>query len=182
MYILRKNKLLIILFLIVMSLSACGKKKREKVKAYNEQGLINFKNGQYQEAVYQYDEAILLNPEHGESYNNRGHALTANQQYALALMDYEKAIELKSDNFETYAYRGVCYYAQDKVDQAFDDYNKAIQLNPKDGKAYRYRGFVYVYDKKENFKGCSDWRKACELDVNLCDAYQNGKQSGLCVL
>ena len=183
MKIYNKNQFVLLgLAFLLLGLSACGQSSFKKAKVLNEQGLVDFEKGLFDAAIDKYDQAILISPKYGPSYNNRGHAYTVNQQFALALMDYKKAIELDSDDFETYANRGLCYYYQDNVDQAFDDYNKAIELNPKDGDAYRYRGFVYFYNKKDTFQGCSDWRKACELDETLCEAYEKEKQKGGCIL
>ena len=64
------------------------------------------------------------------------------------------------------------------TDQAIKDYTKAIELNPELAEAYDARGFVYFDKLGDKNRGCTDWKKACDLGV--CENYNLAKRNGDC--
>jgi len=75
-------------------------------------------------------------------------------------------------------YRGVVNNYKGQNDQAIDDLTKAIEVNPKDAAVYLFRGIIYFEDLGNKVKGCSDFKKACELGE--CKTYNLAKQNGDC--
>ena len=62
-----------------------------------------------------------------------------------------------------YHNRGKDYLENGQYDNALKDFNKAIEINPKYADAYHDRGYLYYEKLGDKDKGCSDFKKACEL-------------------
>jgi len=84
----------------------------------------------YDQAIADYTEAIVLDPNSVAPYNNRGVAYNAKGLYDLAIADETKAIALKPDAAECYWNRGVAYQAKGRRDQAIADFRVALNLIP----------------------------------------------------
>jgi len=87
-------------------------------------------NGQYDQAVSDYNRAIALKPDLAMAYEARGNSYYKLRQYDWAITDYTRAIALRPDNAEGYGNRGNAYLAQFKPDKAIADYAKALKLDP----------------------------------------------------
>ena len=146
--------------------------------AYYNRGIAYAKKGQYDRAIEDYNKAISINPNYAKAYNNRGFAYDKKGQYDRAIEDYNKAIALNPNDADAYYNRGFAYADKKQYDRAIKDYNKAIALNPNLALAYTNRGFLYLVKLGNKKKGCSDWKKACELGD--CRNYELAKEKGDC--
>jgi tetratricopeptide (TPR) repeat protein len=155
-----------------------------KKKIKRETGILIFKGiqydnqGQYNEAISEYNKAIELDPKYDDSYNKRGLVYYNKKNYEQAIEDYTTAIQLNSKNTDAYNNRGIVYYQLDQNDKAISDYTKAIEINPEYAKAYHNRGLTYIIKLKNIEKGCADWYKACELGE--CTNYNTAKEKNIC--
>ena len=86
-----KTVLLLGLVLLVMATVACSLSPAET--AYN-RGWDYAEQGDYENAIEAYDEAIRLNPQYAKAYNNRGIAYGLLGQQEQADRDFAKAKEL----------------------------------------------------------------------------------------
>lgn len=156
----------------------------QKKKIKKETGIHIFKGiqsddlGKYTQALDEFKKAIEINPDYADSYNKRGLVYYNQAQYELAIKDYNFAIQLNPKYTDAYNNRGIVYFELEKYDLAISDYSKAIELDPKYAKAYHNRGLIYVAKLKNYDKGCSDWKKACELGE--CTNYNIAKEKGFC--
>ena len=75
---------------------------------YFEKGNDYFKQGDYQEAIEQYDEAILLNPQDASAYYNRGLAYhhLGPVHAELSIQDHEEAVRLDPQYADSYYEEG----------------------------------------------------------------------------
>lgn len=105
-------------------------------------GSIYNANGEAVQAIEQFDQAILLQPEFPEAFNNRGVAYFNNGQFSRAIGDYVQALDFRPDYSSALQNRGNAYAAKGQYDRAIEDYNKAIELRPA-AAAYRNRGNAY---------------------------------------
>ena len=92
------------------------------------------------DALFAYDQAIRLKPDHAEAYNNRGAAKGWLGRYDDALADCDQAIRLKPDYAEAYNNRGNAKAELGRRDDALADYDEAIRLKPNHAEAYNNRG------------------------------------------
>jgi lipoprotein NlpI len=96
--------------------------------------------GDYDRAIADFNEAILLRPEYASAYNNRGNAWGNKGGYDRAIEDYSEAIRLTPNYALAYNNRGKAWNHKGDYDRAIADYSEAIRLNPKDAWAYVNRG------------------------------------------
>ena len=134
--------------------------------------------GNYAQAIVEFTNAIKINPDYADSYNKRGLVYYNQAQYEQSIKDYGIAIQLNPKYTDAYNNRGIIYFDMEKYDLAISDYSKAIELDPKYAKAYHNRGLIYVTKLKNYDKGCSDWKKACELGE--CTNYKIAREKGFC--
>jgi tetratricopeptide (TPR) repeat protein len=155
----------------------CVKKSPNKARIYNNFGLALDNEGKTEEAIYYYNQAILMAPYYELAYNNRGYTYLKIDQNQLAIKDFDKAISLKEDYADAYNNRGNAYAKLGHYQNAFEDFNKAISLKEDYADAYNNRAIIYfTQDKKEI--GCSDAQKACGL--GNCKALGIAKSKGDC--
>ena len=88
--------LLIILCMGVLSFSGC-----KTVDDYN-RGVTYHKEGQLDQAIFEYSKAIEVNPRFVEAYFNRGFAYLNNGQYEHAISDFNKVIEINPKHSKAY--------------------------------------------------------------------------------
>lgn len=145
---------------------------------YNWHGLLAGKEDlDYERAIWNFSEAIELDPLYATAYGNRGIAYSKLGNYEKAIEDYNKAIELYPGYAKAYFNRGFTYSKLQEYKKALDDYNQAIKLNPENANAYVLRGVVYS-NLGDIESACADQKKACEL--GLCEGLEIARQKGLC--
>ena len=115
-----------------------------------------------------------------EAYIKQGVAHAKLKKYNQAIEAFSQAIKLDPNNAEYYYKRAVTYGNINQHQRAIEDFNEAIRLNPKYAEAYSNRGFVYMVKLNNKEKGCSDWKRACELGdcINLNLAIKKGVCKG----
>jgi tetratricopeptide (TPR) repeat protein len=131
--------------------------------------------GEFQNALADYNQAIILNPSSVASYNNRGilkKEKLNDPQGALA--DYNQAIAIDPNLVEAYLNRGILKYQKLNDPQgALADYNQAIAINPNLALAYNNRGSL-KYKKLNDPQGAlADYTRAIALNPNDFKTYAN---------
>jgi tetratricopeptide (TPR) repeat protein len=131
--------------LITLIIAGCVKIQRPSLDAESHiyRGHHNFLNGNYDEAISDYNRAIELNPEFSEAYYTRGSAYDRKGQYNHAIDDYTKAIELNPYFVEAYSNRGVANGIIGRYDRSISDLKKAIEIRPNFADSYYNRGSAY---------------------------------------
>ena len=137
-----------------------------------EEGNKSYYQGNYNNAVERYSEAIQINPNSDKSYYNRGRAYYYLQDYNAAIADYTKAIKIDSQNASAYYNRGYVYTELQKYKEAVADYTKVIELHSDFAGAYYNRGVSYGKLKKYN-EAINDYIKAIQLNSNYAKSYNN---------
>jgi len=136
----------------------------------NKEGVHLAKQGNFQEALKRFNEAIEIKSDYSWSYYNRGLIYYKIKKYQQAITDYNKAIDLDPNYDGNYLNRGCIQYEIGNYRQAITDFNKAIELNPKEGKVYYNRGGAYT-KLGNNKQAIVDFNKAIELAPENSDAY-----------
>ena len=96
-------------------------------KAFNE-GVTASANGNFDEAIAKFNEALTTNPACSDCFYNIGVANVGKKDYEKAEEAYKKSIELKADNAEAYHGLVNVYTAQRKFDLATEAGKKAAEL------------------------------------------------------
>lgn len=118
---------------------------------YSSLGYILYSSGDFQGAIENYSQAILLNSEDLKSYLSRGLAFSQTKNYQNAIADFNEAIRLCPQYAQAYAERGIALAAIGENQSAIEDCNRAIQLDPQYVRAYFGRGAARFYSA--NYQG-----------------------------
>lgn len=98
--------------------------------AYTHRGVAHYDLAAYDTAIADYDEAIRLDPRHGEAYNNRAWTLFRSGRAKAALADADMAVTLLSTESYVWDTRGHVHEALGNRDAAIRDYRQAVALDP----------------------------------------------------
>jgi len=105
-------------------------------------------------AIREYNQALLLKPEYAEAYNDRGHAYYWKWQYDNAIADFTKAIELRPVYPNAFNNRGAAYMASGRSRAlAIADFDQALRLKP---------DFRNAHVNRANALGLGQWRRALD--------------------
>lgn len=144
---------------------------------HNNIGVALAEQGQINEAIDHYNEAIRLKPNYADAYNNKGSLYGDLRQYRTAIENFNKAIALKSDDAKAYYNRGTAYFYLGRYQQAIDDFNESIRITNDYADALHNRAVVYF--KSGNMKmACEEARKNCEK--GFCKTMEQFKSQGYC--
>ncbi|GAB4303562.1 MAG: tetratricopeptide repeat protein [Marinilabiliales bacterium] len=138
--------------------------------AYNNRANI-FKNiGKIDDAIQDYNMALLYEGETAEIFTNMGIVYAMKQDYRLAVNYFNKAIALNKSYYLPYYNRAKTFAEIGVFDKALDDLNKVVELKSDFSMAYFTRGMIY-YKIGNNYNACKDISKANELGLNLAKDY-----------
>jgi len=110
-----------------------------------EEGIDDYSEGNYSEAVQLFNEALSRDPEQGIAYFYRGLIFAIINNYQEALKDFNRAIEIQPKEISLdriYDLRGNCYEDLGDRQKAIKDYEKAIEINPSLVSAHHRRGSI----------------------------------------
>ena len=93
-------------------------------------GHVHMKHGDFQSAIKDYTNAIIINPTFAGAYNARGMANRKMKDFHAALQDYNTALSLHNNFAATYNNRGVIYMEIRQIEAALTDFDKALNIEP----------------------------------------------------
>jgi len=134
-----------------------------------EQGKEHFEKADYNSAIADFTQAILIDPNMAEAYTYRSWAHGRNNNNEQALIDANEAIRCNPQLAMGYFVRG---RLQSDNDRAIADYNEAIRLDPNHVDAYNNRGVSYE-NKNDYDRAIADYIKAIRLNPHYIIAYSN---------
>ncbi|NJR14713.1 MAG: tetratricopeptide repeat protein [Calothrix sp. CSU_2_0] len=111
--------------------------------SYSKNAFNEYKLGNYQGAIDNYNLALKVNPNDAEIYSHRGAAKASLKKYQDAIADYDKAIEINPESVESYVNRGLLFASLGNYEKAIQDYNISIKIDPKYDNAYFNRGVAH---------------------------------------
>lgn len=144
----------------------------QTAKEYFERGNKRFNDGDYDNAIADFDEAIRLNPDFAAAWSSRGVAWGMKEEFDKTINDLNEAIRLNPGNASAWSNRGSAWSGKGEQDKAIDDINEAIRLNSEDAIAWMNRGIAWV-EKNEQNKAIDDLNEAVRLGPNLAEVWSN---------
>jgi len=115
-------------------------------------------NKQYNKAIRDYEQAIVLAPDKNTLYGSMGKTYFDMGQVQKAIEKYNIGINLPEPYSEILINRGVAYGAQKKFDLALIDINKGLSLDKDNANGLLSRGLIY-YSQKQLSKAIPDLEK-----------------------
>ncbi|RKY30123.1 MAG: hypothetical protein DRP68_06435, partial [Candidatus Omnitrophota bacterium] len=110
------------------------------------------KEGNFEEAISHYSEAIKLDPFDYLSLYNRGLAYQMLNKIPEALEDYTRAEKIAPDDAKIYFNKGICLSILERMEEAKENFEKAIALRPSFAKKIeqlRNKFHLPIPDKKK---------------------------------
>lgn len=147
----------------------------EKAQEHLLRGMRKRADGELDNAIAEYNQAIQLDPALVDAYNNRGNAYAEKGDQVRAIEDFDKAIELKPDHVAAYFNRGLSYQLGGYPEKALEDYQEALKLDPPEtllSRLFLHLGILYATLDDEE-RALSHLTKAIELDPNNVIAYND---------
>jgi len=103
-------------------------KSPHKARAYNNLGWAYYNQGNFTEAISDYNKAIEINPQYIYSYDDRGLIYAQEGNFTQAIAEYNKAIKINPYYAQIYYHRGLAFSKQNNNPQALEDMEKAKEL------------------------------------------------------
>ena len=132
----------LLLSLLLFGTMASG----QDVKALTTQGIEQCNDGQFDQAIGTFNQALKQKPNDPNLLYLRGRAYTAKGQYDRALADLNQAIKLNPSYGQAYFSRAMVYCYQENFDEAVKDIDKAASHGYKDA------DFLKLMQKKAEMK------------------------------
>ena len=126
-------------------------------------GMKSLLEGKFDEAITDFNQAIMIEPKNIEAYKNRGLAFCKKMQWDNAIADYSKIIEFDSNNSAAYGTRGYAFFRMNQFEAAIDDFSKIIEIGSKNADDYYFRGDAYRRTNQWEYAR-ADLEKALQLN------------------
>ena len=156
-----------------LDVDRCKGARENLASAYYSFGRSAYRNGDYQEAILYYSNAIDIDPEIGyDIYLKRGALRDYLDDEEGAIADYSRAILRKPDVVISYKARGDAYIRTGRYEKALEDYGEAIALGAKAPDIFVLRGFAFGHLGRYE-EAISAYDKAIEIKPDYAMAYFN---------
>ena len=136
-------------------------------ESYNGRGIIFAEEGDYLNAIKDYDKAISLKHDYFDANLNKAVALKDISKFNEAIEYFEICIKLRPNDFKIYINLGNLYRDLRKYNAAYRCYTQAIKLNQNFAEAYSNRGDLLESYLKQFEKAIEDYGKALRINKNL---------------
>ncbi len=160
------------LTLMAFAVSACAPAGSKS----NQKGLEAYQDGDYQNAVYLFKQAITQEPSEEAYYCNLGQAYCAQGYYEEAIESFTQAAQLGSSLFYSYRGMGLAYNGLEEYDKAIESFNQAIEAAGSLDSSCRLDVVGYRAEAKTaigDYTGAlEDYNQLIEANYRLRDIYQ----------
>ena len=140
-------------------------------KYYIDVGRAYANEGKYDDAIWFYQRALIIQPNSDTAFCNMGLAYYHIDEISKALNMCKKAIYSNPKNIELYKYLGMLYNDMQDYYKAYKAYSKATEINPKDLDSLIYIGDFYGVIKKDFNLSQKFYKKAIEASPKDYRAY-----------
>jgi tetratricopeptide (TPR) repeat protein len=119
------------------------------------------KQGQMEEAVAQYRDALEIRPDDPEIHCNLGVAFFQMSEPDEAIAQYRKALEIAPDYAVAHNDLGIALFKKGELEEAIAQYRKALEIDPENADAHNNLGLA-LFKKGEVEEAIAQYRKALE--------------------
>ena len=113
-----------------------------EAKKYHSSGFEYFKNGQYEDAIRNYKQAIAESTLFVDAYLDLARTYTVIHNYEEAESTYMRLINILPNEPNGYYGLGRLYTEERKYVLALQQYDKALEIDPEDALAFYGKGYV----------------------------------------
>jgi Tfp pilus assembly protein PilF len=126
--------------------------------AYNEQGRT-------EDAIIEFQTALLINPDNAPVHNHLGLAYKTQGRTEAAVKEYVRAIQIDPAYARPHNNLGIIYFEQRRTEEAMKEFLTAIELDPSQSEAHRNLGVLYIEAGRLN-DAVKEFQIASDLDPN----------------
>src|SRR6516162_11761002 len=145
---------------------------RRLATAFNNRGVAHKFKGEYDRALEDYEQAILLNPSFANAYNNRGVIYRLKDEYDRAIRDYDQAIWLDRNVPAFFYNRAIAYSEKQDYDRALADFNAVLRFNSKNPLALYGKGLAEMKNGDAQ-AGMADIAAAKAINPNVAEEFEH---------
>lgn len=127
------------------------------------------REGEYEDAVWNFNKTIELSPTNSLAYYARGDAYFLQKKYDAAVKDFNEAVKLHPANSTAVELRGMSYTHKGDYDKAIADFTRLIKLHYHVAINYYRRGYTYGRENRWT-NAIEDYKQAVRLN-STNDAY-----------
>jgi len=138
--------------------------------ALNNAGIVQYENGNYSDAVLNYDAAISCDPGFWDAYLNRANAYYELNELYRALDDLEYLQKKIPDSASVYFGLGLVQAKRRDYDKAITAFDQALVLDSGNAEILVNRGTVYYYQNKYE-EALQNLNTAIAIDPKEANAY-----------
>ncbi len=143
---------------------------KETAENFYKYGIVNEKNGQLEDALKAYQDAISKNRRYVEAYTSLADLQRRMNNITRALQNVNTAIQLNPNYPEAYVARSLIYSEQMKFPDAINDISTVIMLQPENEDMFFQRG-IYYQNFAQHLYAINDFSKVISLNPNRHEAY-----------
>ena len=154
------------------AISVNNSKAPSFVIVHNNLGHAIASEGQYEEAVMRYRQAIKINPHFAAVHNNLGVTLNELNRYDEAIKSFQQAIKIKSDYAEAHNNLANGLRQKGKVKQAIVYYDKAIRLKGDYAEPHFNLG-ILLSQQGRNEEAVTQYRRSLQIKPDFILAHDN---------
>jgi CHAT domain-containing protein/Tfp pilus assembly protein PilF len=170
------KRLTLILPIIIILLNAANLTAQENAKVYFDQGMNQYRAGEFDMAIKSFESAKRLQPYNAEIWQQLGNVYFSLGDYDTAIENYNRAIQLNieydMEDPEVYAKRAEAYNNKGNYNSAEADYSHAIRLDEENAKWWNNRGEIYR-NKDDYDRAVEHFSKAIDINKNYTEAMNN---------
>ena len=135
-------------------------------------GLMHQRQGNFDQAIYAYQQALELDSTLADAYNTLGYIYGKTNDLDLALENLYSAIKYRPEFDQAYFNLGEVYYKQGRITESINALLKAIELNPYHIQALNDLGANYIEIGKLR-DAVTSYEKLIKIAPNYFKAYNN---------
>ena len=128
--------------------------------------------GQFDQAIAEFQAAIQLDPSDARAHYNLGLAYQKQGKLDEAAAAYLEALQTDPDIGDAHNNLGLVYDTQGKPDQAIAEYQEAIRINPDDDAAH-YNLALSYYHQGQLEQAIAQYQETVRLNPDHADAHYN---------
>jgi len=113
-------------------------------ETYNNLGALYLDSKRYDDAIFNFTQALSYRPNYFMALMNRGIAYSRIGRMSNALTDFEKAEKVNSSEPLLFLNRGLAYYDRSDYESAASDFTRVLFLNPDNARAYLERARAFI--------------------------------------
>jgi tetratricopeptide (TPR) repeat protein len=164
---------LVFVLVLVWGLAACGagQPSPEATVSGDVDGDEHFQrgnqfveNGQFEEAIGEYEAALAAEPDNVSVMINLGVAYYNTGQFQQAVTQYQRALDIAPDEADVHSNLAATYVQVGDLETALQEYQAAVALQPDLAQAHFGLGVVYI-ELGENAQAIEALERFEELDT-----------------